>query len=117
MLALPARVADCLDWEGLDAVPMVAPVQARAHALPAIPLMNNMPIRICPAVGAESADGAVVGMTVMKQPAPTAIEASHFANSQSLLHPPACIMSTPASHGVSCNWLYHLRAKAQRNSE
>ena len=56
-------------------------------ALPAIPLMNNMPIRICPAVGAESADGAVVGMTVMKQPAPTAIEASHFANSHNLCHP------------------------------
>ena len=36
VLALPARVADCLDWEGLDAVPMVAPVQARAHALPVV---------------------------------------------------------------------------------
>ena len=56
-------------------------------ALPAIPLMNNTPIRICPAVGAESADGAVVGMRVMKQPTPTAIEASHFANSHNLCHP------------------------------
>ena len=33
VLALPTSVADCLDWEGLEVVPMVTPVQALVHAL------------------------------------------------------------------------------------
>jgi hypothetical protein len=35
-LALSTSFADCLDGEGLDVVPMLAPVQALVHALPVV---------------------------------------------------------------------------------